>query len=115
MPPSLRRLTCLVTPTLALLAIQPCQAEGAPQVEPDAVLPLVTVTGNYSNAVGISEAASAGVVNHKLMESRPTLRPAEVLEFVPGLIVSQHSNLGQIVVELHRVGVQHHPKVQRRP
>ena len=95
MPPSLRRLTCLVTPTLALLAIQPCQAEGAPQVEPDAVLPLVTVTGNYSNAVGISEAASAGVVNRKLMESRPTLRPAEVLEFVPGLIVSQHSGDGK--------------------
>ena len=31
----------------------------------------------------------------KLIESRPTLRPAEVLEFVPGVIVTQHSGDGK--------------------
>jgi hypothetical protein len=34
-------------------------------------------------------------VTSKLIESRPTLRPAEVLEFVPGVIVSQHSGDGK--------------------
>ncbi|MDO9237679.1 MAG: TonB-dependent receptor [Aquabacterium sp.] len=61
----------------------------------EAQLPAVTVTGNYNNAVGTSDAASQGVVTSKLIESRPTLRPAEVLEFVPGVIVSQHSGDGK--------------------
>ncbi len=36
-----------------------------------------------------------GTVTSKLIESRPTLRPAEVLEFVPGVIVTQHSGDGK--------------------
>lgn len=55
----------------------------------------VTVQGNYNNAVGTSDAASQGTVTSKLIDSRPTLRPAEVLEFVPGVIVTQHSGDGK--------------------
>ena len=55
----------------------------------------VVVRGNYDNAVGTSDAASQGSVTSKLIESRPTLRPAEVLEFVPGVIVTQHSGDGK--------------------
>jgi outer membrane receptor protein involved in Fe transport len=55
----------------------------------------VTVRGNYENAIGTSDAASEGVVTSKLIEARPTLRPAEVLEFVPGVIVTQHSGDGK--------------------
>jgi len=55
----------------------------------EAELPSVRVTGNYNNAVGTSDAASQGTVTAKLLGSRPTLRPAEVLEFVPGVIVSR--------------------------
>jgi outer membrane receptor protein involved in Fe transport len=58
-------------------------------------LPTVEVTGNYVNAIGTSDAASQGIVTAKLLESRPTLRPAEVLEFVPGVIVTQHSGDGK--------------------
>ncbi len=58
-------------------------------------LPTVEVTGNYNNGVGTSDAASQGSVNAKLIENRPTLRPGEILEFVPGLIVSQHSGDGK--------------------
>ncbi len=58
-------------------------------------LPQVTVLGNYDNAVGTSDAASQGTVTAKLIEGRPTLRPAEVLEFVPGVIVTQHSGDGK--------------------
>ena len=53
------------------------------------------VRGNYNNAVGTSDAASQGVVTSKLIENRSTLRPAEVLEFVPGIIVTQHSGDGK--------------------
>ncbi len=64
--------------------------------EPDITeLPAMTVQGNYDNAVGTSDAASQGVVNAKLIQSRPVLRPAEVLEFVPGVIITQHSGDGK--------------------
>jgi len=62
---------------------------------PSARLEAVEVIGNYRNGVGTSDAASAGTVTSKLIESRPTLRPAEMLEFVPGVIVSQHSGDGK--------------------
>jgi outer membrane receptor protein involved in Fe transport len=55
----------------------------------------VEIIGNYLNGVGSSDAASQGVVTAALIESRPTLRPAEVLEFVPGVIVTQHSGDGK--------------------
>ncbi len=51
----------------------------------------IEVNGNYDNAIGISNAASQGTVNAQLIASRPTLRTGELLEFVPGMIVSQHS------------------------
>ena len=60
-----------------------------------AELPPVQIQGNYDNAVGTSDAASQGSVNARLIENRPTLRPAEVLEFVPGVIVTQHSGDGK--------------------
>ncbi len=55
----------------------------------------ISVTGHYNNAVGTSDAASQGVINRDLLKSRPALRPGEVLEFVPGLIVTQHSGDGK--------------------
>jgi outer membrane receptor protein involved in Fe transport len=56
--------------------------------------PLV-VRGHYDNAVGTSNAASQGVVNAELLKSRPAQRPGEVLEFVPGVIVTQHAGDGK--------------------
>jgi outer membrane receptor protein involved in Fe transport len=61
----------------------------------NAQLEPVTVQGNYDNALGTSNAASEGIVTSKLIEARPTLRPAELLEFVPGVIVTQHSGDGK--------------------
>jgi TonB dependent receptor/TonB-dependent Receptor Plug Domain len=55
----------------------------------------ITIQGHYDNAVGSSDAASQGVINRELLKSRPALRPGEVLEFVPGLIVTQHSGDGK--------------------
>lgn len=65
------------------------------QVEPAATLSVVTVTGHYDNAVGTSDAASQGVVQGKLLQDIPLLRPGEALETVPGLVVTQHSGDGK--------------------
>lgn len=47
------------------------------------------------NLVGIATAASQGAITARQLEARPLMRPAEVLESVPGLIVSQHSGEGK--------------------
>lgn len=60
------------------------------------VLDEVSVTSrHYDNAVGMSDAASQGLIRSELLQSRPALRPGEVLEFVPGVIVTQHSGDGK--------------------
>jgi hypothetical protein len=79
-----------------LLALVPAGAAFAHEAPPAAHhLDPVVVEAHYNNAVGTSDAASQGSVTAKLIESRPTLRPAEVLEFVPGIIVTQHSGGGK--------------------
>ena len=92
----IRRRTVTLAIQLALTgwtSITSAQTEpvttAAVQLEP------VKIRGNYNNAVGSSDAASQGSVSAALIESRPTLRPAEVLEFVPGVIVTQHSGDGK--------------------
>jgi hypothetical protein len=62
--------------------------------EPHA-LPSVEVVGNYENAVGTWDSASQGAVTREGVESRPLLRPGEVLETIPGMIVTQHSGDGK--------------------
>ena len=47
------------------------------------------------NLVGIASAASQGAITARQLEARPIMRPAEVLEAVPGLIASQHSGEGK--------------------
>jgi len=78
----------LATPVLAL-------ATAAAQAQPEPDVQRVAVSGHYDNAVGSSDAASQGVIRAELLKSRPALRPGEVLEFVPGLIVTQHSGDGK--------------------
>ena len=85
-------LACL----LAGLSTPDARAAADPSPPPAAVLDKVEVSGrHYDNAVGSSDAASEGVIRAELLKSRPALRPGEVLEFVPGLIVTQHSGDGK--------------------
>ncbi|HEY2346843.1 MAG TPA: TonB-dependent receptor [Xanthomonadaceae bacterium] len=58
-------------------------------------LAAVHVVGHYANGVGTSDAASQGVVLGSLLQDIPLLRPGEVLETVPGLVVTQHSGEGK--------------------
>jgi len=56
---------------------------------------VVEVRGHYDNAVGTSDAASQGAITADLIASRPAMRTGEILEFVPGMIVTQHSGDGK--------------------
>ena len=55
----------------------------------------VDVFGHYENAVGTTDAASAGAITPQLIDDRAILRPGEVLEYIPGMIVTQHSGAGK--------------------
>jgi outer membrane receptor protein involved in Fe transport len=70
-------------------------AQAAPQT-PATTTERIEITGrHYDNSVGSTDAASAGTVRGELLKSRPAQRPGEVLEFVPGVIVTQHSGDGK--------------------
>jgi outer membrane receptor protein involved in Fe transport len=59
------------------------------------VLPEVEVTAAPGVLLGDATTASEGTVGQREIESRPSLRPADVLELVPGVIVTQHSGAGK--------------------
>ena len=54
----------------------------------------VVITGAQTT-LGIADAASVGTITQKQLEARTVYRPGELLESVPGLIVSQHSGEGK--------------------
>jgi hypothetical protein len=58
-------------------------------------LEMVTVQGRAADLIGQAETASSGRVGQTDIAERPLLRPAEVLEAVPGLLITQHSGDGK--------------------
>ena len=48
-----------------------------------------------TNLVGKAASASEGVVGAQQLRERPILRPGELLETVPGVIITQHSGAGK--------------------
>ena len=56
---------------------------------------IADVENPAENLVGIASAASQGAVTAAQLETRPIMRAGEVLETVPGLVVSQHSGEGK--------------------
>jgi hypothetical protein len=55
----------------------------------------VEVQGREDSLIGIADSASQGTVGAKEIEDRPILRSGEVLETVPGLIITQHAGGGK--------------------
>lgn len=51
--------------------------------------------GRIDNLIGTASSAADGFVGHSELESRPILRPGELLETIPGVVISQHSGEGK--------------------
>ena len=56
---------------------------------------IADVENPAANLVGIAAAASQGAVTSAQLDARPIMRPGEVLETVPGMVISQHSGEGK--------------------
>jgi hypothetical protein len=55
----------------------------------------IVVRGRWDDPFGYSISASQGVVGPEELNARPRLRTGEILEVVPGLIITQHSGTGK--------------------
>ncbi len=54
-----------------------------------------TSRGRIDDLIGTASSAAEGFVGHTELEQRPILRPGELLETVPGVVISQHSGEGK--------------------
>jgi hypothetical protein len=70
----------------------PCDISAHPAEE---ALEELLVTGRREHLAGEARSASEGVVGQMDLAIRPLLRPGDVLEAVPGLVVTQHSGSGK--------------------
>ena len=72
-----------------------CSLASPPLYAHEEELEAVVVTGRYNNDIGIWDSASQGAVTAEGIQKRPLLRTGEVLESIPGMIVTQHSGDGK--------------------
>ena len=55
----------------------------------------ITVQGREDSLVGIAQSATQGTVGAAEIEDRPILRSGEVMETIPGVIITQHAGGGK--------------------
>jgi hypothetical protein len=82
---------------LALLTLYATVAMATPSPTPKPLKQIghVAARGRNVNLVGKVPAASAGTIDAQQIKTRPVLRPGEILEAIPGLLISQHSGEGK--------------------
>lgn len=82
---------------LLLLSVpaSPLIAENAEVVEEAKSMESVVVEGRKVNLIGDAVSASEGVISQQELKLRPIARTGEVLELVPGMVVTQHSGTGK--------------------
>jgi hypothetical protein len=81
-------------PTLAYADIGAGTASTA-QTSGVQVAETVVVTGRRANLTGSAQSANQGSVSAEDIALRPLLRPGEIVENIPGVIVTQHSGSGK--------------------
>jgi outer membrane receptor protein involved in Fe transport len=82
----------LVPPAILCVLCLPGDISAHPVEE---TLEELVVTGRREHLAGEARSASEGVVGQMDLAIRPLLRPGDVLEAVPSLIVTQHSGSGK--------------------
>ena len=80
---------------LAAVAASPQSGTDTLTTTETVALPEVVITGRSDSLIEIAGSANEGVVGTEQLLRRPLFRSGEVLETVPGLIVTQHSGGGK--------------------
>ena len=85
---------CFVGSATAVQA-QSTNAQVAPTNSHPTQLPTVVVTGRQDSLIGVAASATQGTVGAAEIQERPILRAGEILETVPGVIITQHAGGGK--------------------
>src|SRR5690348_16649214 len=81
---------------LALLCAAGAFAPLAARAETSTLsLETVIVTGRAQDLTGVAPSANMGTVGAADLDLRPLLRPGEIVENIPGVIITQHSGSGK--------------------
>ncbi len=85
--------------TVVVSALTPAGLQGQEDPERD-TLPIfdlepLTVIGRVDDLTGLASTASVGYVGFRDLNRRPIVREGELLETVPGMILTQHSGSGK--------------------
>lgn len=82
----------LASPAVCLLFIaMPVMADPLSQHR----LEHISVKGRQTDLLGLASSASEGIVGDAEIADRPLTRTGEILEFIPGMVVTQHSGSGK--------------------
>ncbi|WP_082754925.1 TonB-dependent receptor [Variovorax sp. PAMC 28711] len=68
---------------------------GATAFAQDSHLPEIQVRGPRDATIGTADSASEGAAERESFQSRPKLRPGDIVEAVPGVVATQHSGDGK--------------------
>ena len=74
-----------------MLRATPGSAGPSAAADPDRVM----IVGRADDLVGLATSSSEGVISAADLATRPILRPGEIVETIPGVIVTQHSGSGK--------------------
>jgi hypothetical protein len=88
------RCACLTSLLLAGGAVA-SRAQTAAAAGPPTRLDPYLVPGRSTDLVGAATSASQGIVGAAELETRPFLRRGELLEVIPGVVITQHSGGGK--------------------
>jgi hydrogenase/urease accessory protein HupE len=86
---------CMGSSALAQQETNPLASKKENRTNTTTRLPEVVVEGRADSLVGIADSATQGTVGAKQLEARPTARVGEILESVPGVIITQHAGGGK--------------------
>lgn len=86
--------TGLATAAYAMLA-STARAADRPEAASEDPAARIIVTGRQTDLTGIAASANQGEVSAADLALRPVLRPGEIVEQIPGVIITQHSGSGK--------------------
>lgn len=95
MTPTLPLLACFAALCVSSLAVAQAPVAADDGDDEATTLPEVRVLGRRENLIGEATTASMGVVGPTELGQRPRLRTGDLVEYVPGMVATQHSGSGK--------------------
>jgi TonB family protein len=89
------------TTQLAVPEATPTTNQSTQPAAPSRAMSEVVVHGRSESLVGVADTSNQGYAGQAQIIERPLLRPAEILETVPGLVITQHSGPGKSTFHWH--------------